>query len=317
MKKEFYYLFILLTSALFFSCSEDEPINQPPSCTITNPDDGEEIELGTPITISIDSDDKDGKIMEVHFYVNDIDVGLLSSISRKYDWYTADESTGSHTLKVTVIDNLGEQTTDEVNISITARNGTGIITDFDGNSYNTVTIGTQEWMAENLKTTHYSNGKAIQSITDNTSWSNLGENDEAYCYYENSTNKRETYGALYTFAAAKDACPTGWHLPTDEEWTTLETFVNRDGYFCNALKATFGWSSEGKGTDNYGFSALPGGTRSNEGQFHYAGDYGNWWGYTTNSTSYAYRREIHNSTANIFRNYDNKSAGNSVRCVKD
>ncbi len=320
MKKEFYYLCILLTSVLFFSCSEDEPKNQPPTCTITSPNNGEEIEAGIPITISVDTDDRDGHIAEVRFYVDGTDVSSSSNFSYNYDWYTSDESTGSHTLKVTAIDNSGEQTTDEIGIFITDRRGTGIITDIEDNTYNTVTIGTQEWMAENLKTTHYPNGKAILLVTDNTVWANLRDNDadKAYCYYENSLNNRETYGALYTYAAAKDACPTGWHLPTDEEWATLENFVHNDGYLSNALKATTGWSGERKGTDNYGFSALPAGRRtSDDGAFEEAGNNACWWSNTEIGSSYTYNREIRSFIANLYRSTTDMSLGVSVRCVRD
>ena len=105
------------------------------------------------------------------------------------------------------------------------------ITDYDGNIYKIVTIGNQTWMAENLKTTHYTNGTEIQVVEDPTSWYALGNTDKAMCYYNNSTANADTYGALYTWAAAMNGaesssnnpssiqgvCPTGWHLPSDGE----------------------------------------------------------------------------------------------------
>jgi uncharacterized protein (TIGR02145 family) len=123
-------------------------------------------------------------------------------------------------------------------------------------------------MAENLKTTHYPNGNVIPLVTDNTTWGNLGDNntDDAYCYYNNNANNEaDTYGALYTYAAAKDACPTGWHLPSDAEWTTLKNYISAEGHNGiegTTLKAIAGWNNNGNGTNNYDFSALPGGHRA-------------------------------------------------------
>ena len=115
--------------------------------------------------------------------------------------------------------------------------------DYDTNDYTSVTIGNQVWMAENLKATHYPNGTAIPYVTDNTAWGNLGDNntDDAYCYYNNNAGgEAGTYGALYTWAAAmgdnavssstnpsgvQGACPAGWHLPSDAEWTELTDYL--------------------------------------------------------------------------------------------
>ena len=195
------------------------------------------------------------------------------------------------------------------------------VTDYDGNTYPTVTIGTQTWMAKNLKVTHYPNGTAIPLVTDNTDWANLGDNDtdDAFCYYEN--NSSSEYGALYTYAAALNACPAGWHLPTDEEWTTLENYISNDGFDGNegtALKATSGWSSFGNGTDNYGFAALPGGYRSGiSGLFGTVGTLGYWWSASMYDGIHTYSRLLYGDKSYILRDANNKSTGNSVRCIKD
>ena len=129
-----------------------------------------------------------------------------------------------------------------------------------------VEIGDQCWFAENLRTTVYADGSAIPEETDNTAWSGLSTG--ARCDYDNDASNVATYGRLYNWYAATDAaelCPTGWHVPTDDEWTALETYLGANGHSGTegtALKATSGWSSGGNGTDDFGFSALPGGYRS-------------------------------------------------------
>jgi len=107
------------------------------------------------------------------------------------------------------------------------------VTDYDGNTYNTVQIGNQVWMAENLKVTHYSDGTEIQLVEDKSAWETLSHTDKAYCYYNNISSNGKTYGALYTWAAVMNGagssntnpgrvqgvCPDGWHLPSDAKWT--------------------------------------------------------------------------------------------------
>ena len=165
-------------------------------------------------------------------------------------------------------------------------------TDYDGNTYQTITIGSQEWMAENLKVTHYANGTVIPLVTDNTAWANLGNNntDKAYCYYNNSDANKDTYGALYTYAAATNGdndgttqgvCPTGWHLPGDAEWTELTDYIGGTSVAGGKMKetGTTHWNSPNTGaTNESGFTALPGGRRdSSNGAFSNVGYYGYWW----------------------------------------
>ena len=153
----------------------------------------------------------------------------------------------------------------------------------DGYDYAVVEIGDQCWFAENLRTTVYADGSAIPEETDNTAW--LGLSTGARCDYDNDASNVATYGRLYNWYAATDAaelCPTGWHVPTDDEWTALETYFGANGHSGTegtALKATSGWSSGGNGTDDSGFSALPGGYRygDGDGAFFLAGSSGYWW----------------------------------------
>ena len=198
---------------------------------------------------------------------------------------------------------------------------TGTLTDIDGNVYNWVGIGTQAWMAENLKVTHYPNGTEIPLITDNTAWADLvdNNNDNAYCYYDNNSNSE--YGALYTYASALNACPTGWHLPSDAEWQELVDYIASQGYSGQegkALKSTSGWYNDGNGADIYGFNGLPGGCRtSSNGSFYSSGYYGYWWSSTENDSSRAYYRFLYYDTSDVHRLTSYKSRGFSVRCLKD
>ncbi len=215
-----------------------------------------------------------------------------------------------------------------------AMNGSGAgLTDIDGNTYTSVIIGGKEWMAENLKVTHYPNGDPIPLVTDNTAWDNLGNNntDDAYCYYNNDVNS--IYGALYTYAAAigdnweKDlvenqgVCPDGWHLPSDAEWTELTDYLGGEAVAGGKLKeaGTTHWIAPNAGaTNESGFTALPGGGRvGNYGTFFGLGYNGYWWSVTQGNNSKAWRRSLYCRNSVVSRYFSNKSPGFSVRCVRD
>ena len=191
------------------------------------------------------------------------------------------------------------------------------VTDIDGNVYHTVTIGTQTWMVENLKVTHYRNGNLIPIVTDNTSWSNLTTG--AYCNYNNDANNVTTYGRLYNWFTVNDSrnlAPTGWHVPTDAEWVALETYL---GVIAGGkLKATTLWNSPNYGaTNETGFTAFPGGNRNDYGAYNYVGYFGYWWSSTENGTTYAWCRSMGYGYESVDRLNGNKNYGFSVRCLRD
>lgn len=172
---------------------------------------------------------------------------------------------------------------------------TGIFTDpRDQKTYKYVTIGKQVWMAENLAY-EPSNGK--------------------YWAYGNDEGKVAKYGYLYDWQTAKNVCPTGWHLPSDAEWDQLTGFVGSNKG--TKLKAKSGWSSNGNGTDDYGFSALPGGYRYANGTFGYIGYEGYWWSSTEYGPDIVGTRYMRYNYGTVSRSHLSKSWGFSVRCVRD
>jgi uncharacterized protein (TIGR02145 family) len=196
--------------------------------------------------------------------------------------------------------------------------------DADGNIYNSVIIGTQEWMAENLKTSKYNDGTAIPNITDKYEWGYL--KTDSWCHYDNDSQYDSIYGKLYNWYAVETGklCPTGWHVPTDAEWTVLTDYLGaneHNGTEGKALKSTSGWDDtyEGfteNGTDDYGWNGLPGGHRYDDGDFKVIGKAGQWWTSSSFSKETAWPR-ILSSDVNFFRNNDYKKKGFSVRCLRD
>lgn len=509
-RQSFIYVIGLFTCCVLiigYGC-DDEESNKAPTCIIASPNNGDEFEQGEMVSISVDANDTDGKIIEVRFYVDGLGVSTSSSFPYNYEWNTTDEEIGNHTIKVTVKDDGDIKTTDEITVfltevdnsgnapiaaftanqtsintessvqftdlstnsptnwswnfgdgststtqnpshpysaagtytvSLTATNsigsdtetktdyitvtlagsapvaaftvsqtfidtgssvlftdqstnsptnwswnfgdggtsttqnpsysysstGTytvsltatnsigsdtetktdfitvttsgqvGTVSDYDGNTYNTVKIGNQWWMAENLKTTHYPNGTAIPLVTDNTIWANLSSisNDDAYCYLNNDEDSQ--YGALYTWAAAMNGaasstanpsgiqgiCPDGWHLPSIAEWTELTDYLGGESVAGGMMKeiGTEHWTSPNTGaTNEYGFTALPGGGRSHtNGAFQNVGGYGHWWSSTKYDVANSYYFALNYMSANAYRSTYYKDQGFSVRCLKD
>jgi uncharacterized protein (TIGR02145 family) len=165
----------------------------------------------------------------------------------------------------------------------------------DNKKYRTVKIDTQTWMAENL------NFNAASSVCYN--------NDSTYC---------NTYGRLYNWATAMTACPAGWHLPSDAEWNVLTSFVGTDAG--TKLKSVSGWSTSSgykAGTDDYGFSTLPGGSGGSDDNFDHVGNNGYWWSASEYNASNAWYRNMGYHITYVNRNNFNKNYLFSVRCLKD
>ena len=206
---------------------------------------------------------------------------------------------------------------------------TTTVTDIDGNVYHTVTIGTQVWMVENLKTTKYRDGSAVPNINDSAAWSNLTTG--AYCDYSNIPGNSTTYGRLYNWYVVNDSrniAPTGWHVPTDGEWNIMEKYLDNTvdttatGFVGTDIggklkeTGTTHWDSPNTGaTNSSGFTALPGGYRS--GTFYDIGSNGCWWSNTESNAIKAYDRYLSCDSAKVDRGSYGKVDGYSVRCLKD
>ena len=207
------------------------------------------------------------------------------------------------------------------------------ISDIDGNTYNTVEIGNQCWFQENLKVSHYSNGVEITLITDNSIWSNLGDNntDKAYCWFNNDINNKPTHGALYTYAAATNgdnsgndvqgACPDGWHLPNTTEWNTLIDFVGGWAHAGGAFKETglTTWNSPNDGaTNSSGLTVHGSGYRGDSGPFSGFGNYSILWSSSeSSSTKGWYLRLDYSDDGAFIDDTYTKSRGFSIRCIAD
>ena len=213
----------------------------------------------------------------------------------------------------------------------------GTVKDADGNKYNTVKIGNQVWMAENLKTTKYNDGTEILNVTSDTQWANLTTG--AYCNYDNLESNAEIYGRLYNWYAVNTGklAPAGWHVPTDDDWTILENYLIANGYSYGGIKdenniakslcAKTNWAlSSTPGTpgtvpennNSSGFTALPGGTRYyGNGHFSSIGKYGGWWSSTESSGSNAGFRSLSYDYKDLGISNHNKVNGFSVRLVRD
>jgi uncharacterized protein (TIGR02145 family) len=202
-------------------------------------------------------------------------------------------------------------------------NDTSTVTDFDGNVYQTVTIGSQVWMKENLKVTHYRNGDSIPNITDNTLWCNLTSG--AYCNYGNTNTYVNSYGRLYNWHAVKDSrniCPVGWHIPTYNDWVKLSDYLGDNDAGKMKESGTSHWESPNSGANNSsGFTGLPGGSRGGiieNGSFMNIGEHGVWWSVTESNDYDAYYWYMSYSTVSGYLgNIGIKEHGYSVRCVKD
>lgn len=210
------------------------------------------------------------------------------------------------------------------------------VSDIDGNVYQTVKIGTQTWMMENLKTSKLNDGTLIPLVSDNTAWFNLST--PGYCFFNNDNSNKSVYGAMYNWYTVNTGklAPTGWHVPSNQEWITLENYLIANGYnydgtttgnkIGKAVAATTIWPSSkvdgAIGNDltknnTCGFSGLPGGYRNENGSYGNFGQVGYWWSSTNDGTNLGWFRTLIYSTTSMARFSGNVQYGLSVRCLKN
>ena len=197
----------------------------------------------------------------------------------------------------------------------------GSVTDIDGNTYRTIVIGNQEWMAENLTVEHYANGDPIPNVTNSGQWAGLSTG--AWCYYNNDPQFECPYGKLYncyTVADPRNVCPTGWHVPTDAEYTILTNYLGGVQLVGGKMKSTglqYWLNPNYAATNESGFSGLPGGYRNNGGPFYNFGSYGHWWSSTEYLAANAWSRGLYYDGGVVDRGNSSKRSGFSVRCLRD
>jgi len=183
---------------------------------------------------------------------------------------------------------------------------------------NEIKIGDQTWTTKNLDVDTYCNGDSITHVEDEEEWANLTTG--AWSYYENESGIGKKYGKLYNWYAVNDPrglAPTGFHIPTDNEWTILSENLGGASEAGTKMKSSSGWKNNGNGTNTTGFAGLPGGFRNNYGFFYNIGALGYWWSSSEYDSSLAWFRSLFNNNGYVSRNYYYKHFGFSVRCLRD
>jgi uncharacterized protein (TIGR02145 family) len=207
-----------------------------------------------------------------------------------------------------------------------------MVSDVEGNIYPTVVIGSHRWMGINLRTAHYQNGDPIPYVPDNASWT--GQLTGAWSLYGTDAGYDQVTGKLYnwyTMIDPRNVCPTGWHVPGDDEWKDLELALGMpndqlddigvrgmDANVGGQMKAFTIWATPNAGAaEGSAFNGLPGGQRTLSGQYLYMENQGHWWTATEKDTSNAWSRMLKFDNSGVSRGGYPKGVGYSIRCVQD
>ena len=297
--------FLIFGFVLFQACNKEEqqPVNDDPLCTIIVPNEGQEFIVGETITITINASDADGSIKDISILVNDDQIATLSTSPFEYDWNTNGENPGSFTIKAICTDNQGATGDAETTVTLKEEESTfETYTDpRDGKAYITVKIGEQTWFTENLD---FDSAASVKSSKSN-------------------------YGGYYSWSSAKNACPSGWHLPTDQEWKALEmkmlllqSEADAIGWRGTVqgmwLKSKDGWKYNGNGTDRFGYNALPAGYKNEDGEiFRFEEDAVFWTATFHGNSESAWYRQMNYGANGIYRSSTSTKARFSVRCIKN
>jgi uncharacterized protein (TIGR02145 family) len=252
---------------------------------------------------------------------------------------------GTYTVTLTATNSAGSDIETKIDYITVDPDIVGTVSDIDGNTYMTIEIGSQTWMAENLKTSRYADATSIPHVENTTAWDALTANDPAYCWFNGSSGNAAIYGNLYNWpaamngAASTDAnpsgvqgvCPAGWHIPSDSEWKEMEIYLGMSSSAADELDfrgsdeggklkevgLEHWWSPNTGATNESGFTALPGGFRRDDASFYGQGIFADIWTATQASDTSTIRRYLPYNEARIFRGPLHKNYGFSVRCVKD
>jgi uncharacterized protein (TIGR02145 family) len=241
--------------------------------------------------------------------------GILYTAAGEYDV----------TLKITTEEGDATETKNDLIVVTQLPGGCESLTtvaDVDGNTYSVVTIGSQCWMGENLKTSKFRDGSAISEVTDGEQWKN--QLTPAFCWYDNDNSNEGTYGKLYNWFAIQDSmgiCPDGWHVPSDAEFVVLTKYLGSEYDVASGRlkeEGTTHWDAPNEMASNSsGFTGLPGGMRFQEGQFNHMGKNGLFWSSSRDSESLAFFLTLTYNTPTSYQTDTYKRSGFSCRCVKD
>lgn len=347
-----YLIRIVLFAFLVLNLSCKEKENVPPTCEILTPADGDKVMKGDLVKITAEGHDSDGTIVGMELYIDGVEMVTTVSSSIAYEWNTDNAEEGGYIISAIARDDGNAGIAANIAILVDVSGGLnpdisyGEMTDYDGNSYATLEIGDQTWMAENLRVTHFADGSAIPGLEDESAWEDLESTQKAYCWYENLEENGGSYGALYTWAAAlngstgsenstqliQGVCPDGWHLPNDAEWKEMEMFLGmsqdqsdkvdwrgtNEGSQIKERGFSHWVASSEEGTNSSGFTAIPGGFRSSKGGFYSLGKDATFWTADEEAgTERAWYRTLNFEKERIYRHYNDMKQGLSVRCVKD
>ena len=343
---------IYLIPFLLFTACEEEVEKVGPKVEITNPQNGETLLQGDVIPIKAIAEDEDGTITEVRIYIEGEVVSTSEQSTYIYNWETEGYEVGEYVLSALALDDDEQYSSDNITILLDNPGGFnpdlsyGSMSDFEGNTYATIDIGGQVWMAENLRVTHYADGTPISEVSDETEWGALAADAQVYSWYANLPDNEDTASVLYTWAAAMaggtssdtipsgvlGVCPDGWHLPSEAEWKQLEFFLGMDT--TQVVRTEWRGDDEGiqlketgyskwqrdpaGGTNTSGFTAVPAGFRSASGTFYNYHQYAAYWTATEEiATDKAWYRALKYNSEQVYRQYNTKTMGFSVRCVQD
>jgi uncharacterized protein (TIGR02145 family) len=184
-----------------------------------------------------------------------------------------------------------------------------------------IKIGKQEWMTKNLDVTTFRNGDPIPEAKTHEEWQNARDNKQpSWCWYDNDPINGEKFGRIYNWFAVNDErglAPSGWHIPSDDEWTALTNQLGGEALAGGKLKSGEGWFENGNGTNDIGFNGLPSGFRNYNGSFYVINKGCYWWSSQKNNGNSAWYRFLYYSDESVYRYNSNKGSGFSVRCIKD
>ncbi len=184
-----------------------------------------------------------------------------------------------------------------------------------------IRIESQEWMVMNLDVSVFRNGDPIPEARSDDEWQKAGkQGNPAWCHYDNKAENGSKYGKLYNWYAVTDIrglAPAGWHVSGDAEWRNTTDFLGGEDAAGTRMKSSSGWTDDGNGTNDSGFSGLPAGCRDLNGKFGYIEKIGYWWTSTEKDSALAWYRCIDRSPYYVYRTNYYKQNGLSVRCIRD